>query len=784
MLLPLLPAQTLEPTTERTLVFLGGGEPWLQALVWAMAAVVVGMTVYNHRKLLPLKRRVGMISLRGVLVLLLVVVFYQPALLEEKVAINRNTVVVAIDGSQSMGLPHGEDTRAGLARGLLERAGDWLDKLGEEHDLAFFRFSDVIEELASPRGDAEAVSRAVAATGTRTNILGALEELRSRYRNRDVGGVLLLTDGTDTTPRGRRATLGLDTQAALRDLDAPVTSFTTATDPGIRDISVSHIGYQNFAFLLNATSLEATIEVHGYLGGEVAVRLTENGQPLASQTVAVRPAQAHYKVKFDFVPKRLGKHVFGVEAEARRDEIYAKNNLQQVIINVVRDKIRVVQIVGQPSWDERYLRNLLKEDPNVDLVSFFILVNRFNLRPLSSRETSLIPFPARELFDEELGGFDLLIFQNFNYGPFQTRQYLPKIAQFVRDGGAFVMVGGPLSMSAGGYYGTPITGVLPVEIPPGFGDDRTLDEASFSPVLTDSGRYHPITRLALDPQTNRALWEDMQQLEGLNLVTRLKEDAIALVEHPSLRTRDGRPQPVVSVAEVGQGRSLVVATDSTWHWAFKAGGAGKDPHHYEAFWSNAIRWLIKDPELDLVKVRVLRERVPVGESEQALVQVFEADYRPAAAEPVTIIVRRRGPGDGRGEGAEVLRVSDAKTDSEGELRVNIPVERAGIYEVEAQARVVTGRTATGVDLFVGTETNPEYDRVVGDDRLLVNLAEASQGAVLGFDADLSQVPLKRPQVIRVKSRRHRELWNAPLLLLLIAGLFGIEWWLRRRYGYL
>ena len=783
MTLSLLAA--LEPTTERTLTFLGGGELWLDVAVWTLGALIVALTVWNHRRLRPLRRRLGMVALRAALVVTLVTIFYQPAFLEERVAVHKNTIVVLVDGSESMGLPHGPTTRVELERKLLERMAPWLAGLGDGHDLAFLRFGDHLDELPDLARDPDAIRSKVTADATETHLVATLTDLRDRFRNQDVGGVLLLTDGIDTTSDGRRATLGLDTQGALRDLDAPIYSFTTAGDDSIKDISVAHVAYNNFAFLLNATSLDATIEVHGYTQGTIGVNLSENGQLVATQNVVVSPLEKDYKVHFDFVPKKLGKQVFGVEAARQPDEIYAKNNLRQVIINVVRDRIRVVQIVGQPSWDERYLRNLLKENPNVDLVSFFILVNRFNLRPLSTRETSLIPFPAQELFEEELGGFDLLIFQNFNYGPFQTRQYLPYIAEFVKNGGAFAMVGGPLSMSAGGYYGTPITDVLPVEIPPSFGaEGETLDTKPFAPVLTESGKYHPITRLALEPATNRAIWNDITPLEGQNLVTRAPPDAVVLLEHPTLKTTDGKAQPVVAVREVGEGRALVVTTDSTWHWAFKAGGAGKDPQNYESFWWNAIRWLIKDPELDLVKVKVLHESVPVGQRAQALVSVFRADYRPAANQDVVVVVRRRGPGDGRGEGEEILRLADAKTDSAGELRVDVPVDRAGIYEVDASSQVVTGRTATGMDLFVGTDTNPEFDRVVGDARLLDNLAAASKGAVFRFDADPSQLKLKEPQVIRVKSRQHKELWNAWWVLLLVAGLFGLEWWLRRRYGYL
>ncbi len=484
------------------------------------------------------------------------------------------------------------------------------------------------------------------------------------------------------------------------------------------------------------------------------------------------------------MPRRLGKQVYAIAVEQRPDEVYGGNNVEQVVVNVIRDKIRVLQIVGQPSWDERFLRNHLKEDPNVDLISFFILVSAQNVRPVSADETSLIPFPARELFEEELGGFDLAIFQNFNYGPFRTREYLPRIAEFVREGGAFVMVGGPLSFSSGKYYGTPITDVLPVELPPHFGTDELLDEGHFRPTLTESGTHHPITRLALDPGINEGLWKQTEELHGVNLIAKPKRDAVVLLEHPRLKDSRGAPMPVVTVHEVGKGRSMAVTTDTTYHWSFVAGNRGDDPRHYDTFWRNAVRWLIKDPAMDLVQVQVLSEQISVPEEARVTVQVFEPDYRPAADESVEVTVRLRDAGAGAGEGEVVQRLTETRTDGAGSLEVVVPVTRPGIYEVEATARVVSGRLARGTDLFVATHSNPELEETVGDGRLVALLAAASEGSVQALTTATPVVDPHPPRITRVLSRKHNELWNAPWLLILIATLFGLEWWLRRRYGFL
>src|SRR5262249_19520396 len=147
---------------------------------------------------------------------------------------------------------------------------------------------------------------------------------------------------------------------------------------------------------------------------------------------------------------------------------------------------------GRPSWDERFLRSLFKRDPNVDLISFFILKTPSAIEVASQDELALIPFPTDELFRESLHTFDLVVLQNFNYGPYQMAHYLPFIRASSLRGGALAMLGGDLPFGVGGYAGTPIESILPVELdadvkrttPPHQGD---AEEAASGRTMRQSG---------------------------------------------------------------------------------------------------------------------------------------------------------------------------------------------------------------------------------------------------------------------------------------------------------
>src|SRR5919109_43471 len=131
---------------------------------------------------------------------------------------------------------------------------------------------------------------------------------------------------------------------------------------------------------------------------------------------------------------------------------------------------------------------MLKSNPNVDLISFFILRTQDSISLVPNDEMSLIPFPTRELFEHQLPSFDLIILQNFEYLPYGIGDYLENIRSYVEGGGGLAMLGGSTSFSSGGYYGTPVADALPVELYGPFDSGPILDTGKFSPVLTPAGQ--------------------------------------------------------------------------------------------------------------------------------------------------------------------------------------------------------------------------------------------------------------------------------------------------------
>lgn len=758
------------------------GVGWLVAL-GALGVLVLALSWLDLRTMAARRRRT-LLALRAAVYLLALGLLLEPAVDLKHISRVKNKVLVLIDSSASMTLGSDDPatSRHERAVAVVKAMAGRAERDRDAHEFELLRFGGPTLEPTTREG-----LRATTPKANSTDLLGALNAARERASGQEIGGVVLISDGTDTGALGRRVRAGeaLDdgTKAALARLGAPVNTVAVARAEGLHDVAISRVIRDDFAFVHNKVSVRAEVQVIGMGELRVPITLKREGQPLQTREIAVTPERTRYEVEFELVPRRIGKEIYTISAPEYKNEALASNNTATFLLKIIRDKIRVLQVVGRPSWDERFLRRLLKRNPNVDLVSFFILRTDSNVQRAEPEQLSLIPFPTEELFEEELGSFDLIIFQDFNFGPYDVRQYLTHIAKFVLDGGGFAMIGGDLSFSSGGYAGTSIERLLPVRLPPTGPREMLVHEAPFRPQLTPAGQRHPITQLAFDPQTNQEIWAGLPKLDGTNIVLGARPQATTLLTHPTLKV-GGQPMPVLSIWERGKGRALALTVDASWRWGFTRVAEGGTPREYQMFWNNAIRWLIRDPELRLIKIEVPQDTWSPDAPVSLDIRVSNPDYSPAAGARGTLQIHTRSL-EAVAKGEDTREQQPAipfTTTASGTARVTFTPTKPGVYELRASVKRNTETLADEDTILVIPEVREHRDIIPRDD-LLGRLAEASSGRAIDatrFDADALE--LRTSRAVRVNRRKVIQLWDSFALFALILGLLSAEWILRRRWG--
>ena len=604
------------------------------------------------------------------------------------------------------------------------------------------------------------------ASGGSTDLLGGLEAAsRAGSGGRPLAGLLLASDGADNAALAEGMNKGAQEQ--LAHLGAPVFALPIG-GAAQKDLSIDRVRVDDFAFVRSPVKLTVRISARGFSRQTVPLTLRREGQIVAAQNVVLDGKSPFTEAELSFIPDRTGKFAFTVSAPVYEGEAIVENNARSFVLNVIRDRVRVLQVVGRPSWDERFLRQLLKKDPNVDLISFFILRTPGDDSHSTQDELSLIPFPTNEIFNEQLRTFDLVIFQNFNHRPYRMSQYLDGIAAYIRDGGAFAMIGGEQSFGAGDYAGSPIEEILPVALPSPA--DPHVDEQPAQLQLTDAGKRHPVTELLPGAAQNAALWAGLPKLPGLNTIASVRPGAQVL-----LQSTDGRP--VLAVGDAGQGRSLALLTDSSWMWSFVAAGEELGPRAYESFWHAAIRWLVRDPALTPMRLQSERASYEPGEPIQLDAQVRGSDYGASAGAQLSVQLFS-------GAGGAMQPFAGPTAGADGSATVQIPALPAGAYRAQVIERTPAGAVAgEAEEAFVVAPAGAELEDLSPRPELLEALAKATGGKRISASDSLSSLPFHDPERVEVGQRTTRPLWDTWMVLAALCAVVGAEWLLRRRWGY-
>jgi uncharacterized membrane protein len=743
----------------------GGALTWtatepVRVVVLVAASLALGVAALPGHVKRPLGGRLLELALWAGAIGTLALAALGPTWVDESGRTETGPLVVLVDGSASMGV-----TEQGRARSeaLRERLDALVEDAAADGPVDVYTFDEAVR--SGPPAELD---------GRGTDLGVALEATADRYLGQQVRGVVVLTDGID---RGalRRSLQESGADGTLDPglappLPGPLTIYQVGDLDEVKDLAIDDVVTGGFAFL--RTPFTLTARVRGAPGRTVPVSLLREGRVQQQRDVTLGE-DGRGEVAFEVTPRRVGRFAWELSVPVEPGDAVPGNNRFPVVVRVVRDRTRVLQVSGSPSYDQKFLRLFLKEDPSVDLVSFFILRTREDMGAgWSGFELSLIEFPYERLFSEDLGSFDLVVLQNFDYAPYfsyNAEELLGNLARYVEDGGALVMTGGDRSFDLGDYQGTPLERVLPVQLGVA---GRKADEVAFRPALTPAGLQHPITRLAPDAEASQQVWERLQPMDGLNLTAGAAPGAAVLLQHPEQLAANGQPAPVLAVAEVGRGRTMALTVDASWRWSFSEAAVGRGNQAYLRFWKSAVRWLVADPDDRRVVVTPARDNVLLGDEVQVVVLARDAGHLPVPGAEIggTLLAP---------DGTETPFT--AKTDEIGEATLTFRPESTGAHRVEAA--LVSDPGQAGASVFAVSDRDPELSEIAPDRGFLENLAALYGDAGRYVAPGASDDPLVDDTAVReVRDRREVDLASAPLVALLFGLLASGAWFLRRRQG--
>jgi hypothetical protein len=410
-----------------------------------------------------------------------------------------------------------------------------------------------------------------------------------------------LSSAIGDLPRERIAGVVAVTDGVIHDVPADPTALgfggpfhaLITGHPGERDRRIELVEAPRFGLVNKDVTIKARVLDPGF-SDPVPVTVSVDGQRLSSSEA--KPGEV---LTIPVPVSHAGRIVVEIDAAPAKDELTLRNNKAVVTLEGVRERLRVLLVSGAPHAGERVWRNLLKSDPSVDLVHFTILRPPEKSDGTPINELALIAFPQKELFEEKLHDFDLVIFDRFTNNITLPQRYFGNIADYVRGGGALLISAGPEFIGRGGLWNTQLEPVLPA-IP-----DGRIIETPYRAHVGIEGQRHPVTRNLPNWDSKDNPWGEWLRAVG----ARVRDGHVVL---------DGPDQTaLLDLARVGDGRVGLFLTDQLWLWPRNYEGGGP----YIDLLRRLSHWLMKEPELDEEALRatadgreVLVERQTLGDS--------------------------------------------------------------------------------------------------------------------------------------------------------------------------
>ncbi len=732
-----------------TFVFANGWPVWLLWAAMVAAAAILAVVVWRRSG--GGFRATAVWLLQTALASLLLFMLWHPALSVATLRPQQNIVAVVVDDSGSMSIAdEGGSTRKNAAMSTLNSG--ILNALRDKFQVRLYKMSDHLERVEK--------LEQVTASAPATHIGDSLKEVVADAASLPIGAVVLLSDGADNS-----GGVDLETISEIRRQRIPVHTIGFGRTTMAHDLEIT--GAELAPRVLPDSRLGAavTLHQHGYAGDRVKLNIKDGTKMLASKDIVLKGDGVEQVENVLFNGGAAGVKSFDVSIDPLPNEENAKNNKVTRLVNVDARKPRILYLEGQPRWEFKFLRRAVEEDHTIDLVTILRTTqNKIYRQGIANPKELEDGFPTKV---EELFGFEGLIIGSVD-APYLTQAQQELIRQFVdRRGGGVLFLGGQDSLADGGYAKSVLAELLPTILPD---SKKTFVRMGANVELTKDGRDSLITRIEEDPDKNVERWKKLPYVMDFQDPGQPKPGAIVLADAIPMGG-GGRRIPLLTVQNFGRGRTAIFATGGSWRWQMLQPVADKS---HEMFYQQLLRWLVSETPRAVIG-STPRQLLADESHVKFRTEVRDKTYSPAG--DATVEAHILGP-DGIAEAVE-MRPEPLE---QGVYSAEWTSPKPGSYLVEMVAKRGTEELGRDVLTFRREDGVAENFKVEQNKDLLQKLSSETGGRYY-TPSDAKKLPNEISfSEAGVNVRETRDLWDMPVIFLLLLLLRSSEWLLRRRWG--
>ena len=702
-----------------------------------LAGIAFSVWVYRYTNppVAALLRRT-LLAFRLVVLILIIFILFEPLISMTWQRTEKPVVALLMDTSASMALSDGPISRAQSAREAWQSVRAIVKK--QHIDIITYEFAD---QLTTARHDSFQFNR------DGTDIANALNSVRAEMVDRNLSAIVMITDGNYN--------IGENPLQTAEAMSVPVFPVAVGNPEEQRDVLISTITTNQITYAQNEVPVEVTIRSHGYAGKKVAVQLRRGNKVIDSQYATLSDRGMEAKVRLHYTPEEPGQHKYQVRIPSLEDELTAANNVKTFYVKVLKSKMQVVMVAGEPCYDARFFKQALQSDPNIEVTTWT------RRAPGTFYEGTLKNDPS------QFAKVDVFVWIDYpqrNTNSATLRLFEDAILKYKK----------PLLLISGPSFYLPalqkMSGLLPVSV-----RQRNMPEKTIYFSVTPIGENHPIMRLHDQPIENQLRWAELPPIYLSMLPEEIVPGSEVLLTVDKLKSRlrtSRETVPLLVARRLADQKYVVMLGHGIWRWDFLMRGLSRYTDAYTRFVTNTIRWLTTLE--DNKQARIVSDK-PVyrsGETITFTAETYYEDYRPLSGANVRVSVQN------------------------GTHQFDIQLHGTGPGTYEGNFRVLTGGdyTFVGTATYQGKELGTDHGRFSVEPFRLEYVDTRMNAPLLQQLARISGgrfVPVSRAAMLdtalhvaprRITESRQWEIWHQWYLLVAVIVLLSTEWFVRKRTG--
>ncbi len=769
----------------RTADWLGTVPPWAMALA-AVAIVCSVVAVYRRdARNVSWRRRWTLVGLRLATLTCLVALLAQVTLSVDRTGLP--IIAVMIDTSASMQFQDDytgtadaatvstlttdetELTRLTLAKAILTSSDSGVLKaLNRRYRVRLYQFDGKAEALRPESNTPTALAAAIdllEATGQATAPAAATRRVLEELRASSPVAVVVMTDGISSEGDANR----LAEIAPLANRFAvPIYTVGVGSSRAARDLELTDVRVDEVAIVNQTVLFTGELHARGFNNRDVVLELrnVDTKERLAAR--AVRLTAETQTVELSYVPTVAGEFDLTLAVVPLEEENVIENNFGLRHVSVRSGTIRVLLVERMPRYEFRYVKQLLEREVaagsmELDTVLLDADPEWTSLDTSASRLNGRIPASQNEI-----NAYDVIVFGDVDPSLLSPTAQTA-LRDFVREhGGGMVMIAGP-KHNPFAFRGTDLEPLVPFPLDRLTSSDFRRSSTSgvkSQPTLTGR-RATRLFRFGSNETTTARLVSQFPELHSTLRLTEVAPGASVLVEGTS--SDDNSERPLVITQQYGAGRVVFHATDDLWMWRYQAGD-----ETYGRYWVSLVRYLSRsrllgrDRAAELVTNREVYNR---GEDVDFQLRFFDSRRQPVdQTAEVTIELA--------GGAAQTIEVEPSAFAADGTYTGSLLTPDAGTYHAWVSKPVFEG-VPPSVDFRVENASRELLVRDMNRAGLQV-AAKATRGRFYSV-GNVRQLPtdLPRGRATTIERGQPIAIWGRPELLLLVALLLSLEWFLRK-----